>query len=186
MRERKSHQRLVDCDKSVPFPVHCVSILCDPSVDDMANIASSATRAAEMKPLKAKMRKQHWASVKPSAAHHTWLCPPSPNRKSRCSSLHTQGLSARPTIEHVCQCWSPLFQSETKVTLTGIIYFLIFTLNESCSKQLSRYQDHFFSSFKGVFRAAWIINEQWRPKPRDLIIRPPHRIYPKRVNAICF
>lgn len=56
-RERKSHQRLVDCDKSVPFPVHCVSILCDPSVDDMANIASSATRAAEMKPLKAKMRK---------------------------------------------------------------------------------------------------------------------------------
>lgn len=50
-KKKKSHQRLVDCDESVPFPVHFVSILCDPSVDDMANIARSATREAEMKPL---------------------------------------------------------------------------------------------------------------------------------------
>lgn len=41
-------------------------------------------------------------TVKPAAAHHTCLCPPSTNRKSRSSSFHMQGLCVWPAIDHVC------------------------------------------------------------------------------------
>lgn len=168
-----------------------VSIWSRPKVDDAANVTSSASGRAEMKLLRVKMRKR--ASVKPTAALHTCLCPPSSNRKSRSSSFHIQSLWAMKhvlmlntfytinlllfvitcvclllyytaTVELFCSVWPWVNDNNGMRLWDGWFYSLSLFLGST--KQISR---PFLSSFKGFFWAAWII-DQWAITTQNLII----------------